>query len=133
MAETSYQHVKVETVDGALVVTLNEPQLRGDQRADALREELLAIVGNTRGQRVVVNFEKVDYVFSAAFRPFLSLRRRLQETGGCLVFCNLTRAVSEVFQVVRLISADGGSPAPFDVKPDVSAALAFLQTPPLVD
>ena len=64
-----------------------------------------------------------------SFRPFLSLRRRLQESGGRLVFCNLTPAVSEVFQVVRLISADGSSPAPFDVKPDVSAALAFLQAP----
>jgi anti-anti-sigma factor len=133
MAETSYQHVSLETVDGVLVVTLNEPQLRGDKMADALRQELLAVVGTKSGQRVVISFQKVDYVFSAAFRPFLSLRRRLQDTGGRLVFCNLTPGVSEVFQVVRLISADGTSPAPFDVKPDVSAALAFLQAPPSAD
>src|SRR5436309_15798523 len=107
MAETSYQHISLETVDGVLVVTLNEPQLRGDKMADALREELLAIVGNKSGQRIVISFQKVDYVFSAAFRPFLSLRRRLQRSGGRLLLCKLAAAVYQLFRVVRLIAADG--------------------------
>ena len=97
--------------------------------ADTLRQELLAVAGNKSEQRVAISFQKGRLRVQRGIPAFLSLRRRLQESGGRLVFCNLTRAVSEVFQVVRLISADGSSPAPFDVKPDVSAALAFLQTP----
>ena len=67
MAETSYQHISLETVDGVLVVTLNEAQLRGDKMADALREELLAIVGNKSGQRVVISFQKVCEIMVTTF------------------------------------------------------------------
>jgi len=126
MAEPTYRHIQPEIIDGILVLRLTEIQLQGDNLADALREEFLAIAGQTGGRKIVVDFTSVEYVFSTAFRPFLSLRRRIQETGGQMVFCNLAPSVVEVFRIVRLISPDGVSTAPFEVQPNVPAAVAHL-------
>src|SRR5262245_53149468 len=98
MADPIYRYIQPQIIDRVLVLRLTETQLQGDKLADALREEFLAIVGQTRGRKIVVDFSSVEYVFSTAFRPFLSLRRRLQETSGQMVFCNLSPSVVEVFR-----------------------------------
>ena len=109
-----------------MVLTITEPQLQGDPVADGLRTELLAAVERSGARHVVLDFQGVTYLSSVAFRPLLSLHRKLKELGGRLVLCGMKDRVSEVFHVTRLVSAAGTSAAPFELQPDVPAAIASL-------
>jgi anti-sigma B factor antagonist len=129
MPEKQPPHVTSQTLDGVLVIRINERQFHGDSLADAIRQEMLALIAAAGSQKIVIDLQPVDYLSSAAFRPLLSLRRKLQETGGRMVLCNLSPLVAEVFQLLRLISTSRSYPATFEVQPDVAAAVAFLNKP----
>jgi anti-anti-sigma factor len=122
MPDTLYHHVECP----ALILSITEAQLQGDLVADALREDLLSAVDRSGARSVVLDFRRVTYVSSVAFRPLLSLHRKLKQGGGRLILCGMNDRVTEVFHVTRLISTTGVSAAPFESQPDVPAAVASL-------
>ena len=127
MSDPQYHHLCCSLV----VVTLTESQLQGDTVSDALREDLLGALQRSGAAHVVIDFGPVSYLSSVAFRPLLSLHRKLKEKGGRLVLCGMSPVVAEVFQVTRLVSTSGSSSAPFEMQPDVPSAVASLyRTPP---
>lgn len=126
MSDSHKRHLESHTDRGVLVVTVKESQLRGDDLAEALRQELLALVNETEAKKVAFDLHNVTFVTSVTFRPLLSLRRRLQETGGHMVLCGLTPDVHEVFEATRLVTTSRSVVAPFEVRPDVESAIARL-------
>src|SRR5256885_14175945 len=120
MPEPTYRHLKARTEQGVLVLTLNTPELHGDQMADELREELLD--ATTGAQKVVLDFQPMGFMSSVGFRPLLSLRRKLLEAGGQLVFFNLGPAILDVLHTTRTIRTSRSSGAPVDPAPEVPAA-----------
>jgi anti-anti-sigma factor len=115
---------------GVLVLTVTRRSIEGDEVADALRQELLALVERAEVKKVVIDLSRARYVSSIAFWPLLSLRRRLQDKGGRLIICGLTGAVADVFQTTKMVSAAGTADAPFEVAADRAAAIAHLAGPP---
>jgi anti-anti-sigma factor len=110
----------------ALVVRITDSDVRGDLMADELRDELLALYLSAHAVHVVLDFQEVNYLSSAGFRPLLRLNRQVREKGGRLVLCGLSRGVEEVFAITRLISNNRLIPATFEVQPSVPAAVASL-------
>jgi anti-sigma B factor antagonist len=49
--------------------------------------------------KVVVNFDKVDFVSSAGLRVLLMTAKKLGVAGGSLRVCGLNETVSEVFEI----------------------------------
>jgi anti-anti-sigma factor len=127
MADKQLPQISSQMQDDVLVISINERQFHGDPLADQIRKEMLAAVESTGSKKIVIDFQPVHYISSAAFRPLLSLRRKLQETGGRMVLCNLSPLISEVFQLLRLVSTSRSYPATFEVQPDVGAAVALLK------
>jgi anti-anti-sigma factor len=126
MPEPQPRHLQARTEQDVLVLKIVDDHVHSDALADALREELLTAVGSGPGAKVALDFSNVEYLSSAGFRPLLSLRRRLHETGGRMVLCHLSPEVTNVFRITRLVSTSGSSTAPFEVEPDVAAAVARL-------
>jgi anti-anti-sigma factor len=122
MPDALYHHVSCS----AIVLAITEPQLQGDAPSDALREDLLGALARSGARHVVLDFQRVTYLSSVAFRPLLSLHRKLKESGGRLVLCGMAERVAEVFHVTRLVSTTGTSAAPFELQADVPAAIASL-------
>jgi anti-anti-sigma factor len=119
--------VKISTDQGILVLTITEPRVQGEEVAEILRQEMLAALERSGARQVVVDFQHALYISSAAFRPLLSLRRKLQETNGRIVLCGLSKAIGDVFYTTQMIS-DTGSVAPlFEMQKDVPSAIAHLQ------
>ena len=122
MADSPYKHVQCQ----AIVLAITETQLQGDPISEQLRAELLAALERSGARNVVLDFQRINFVSSVAFRPLLSLHRRLKEQGGRLVLCGMSERVAEVFQVTRLVSTTGTSAAPFELQRDAPAAIASL-------
>ncbi len=108
------------------MLTITEPQLQGDTLVDSLRRELRTAVSEPGTQKVVLDFRLVKSVSSEAFRPLLSLRRILGESGGRMALCNLSPVVAKTFQVTRMVSTGRSSTPQFEMEPDVAAAIAHL-------
>jgi anti-anti-sigma factor len=112
-----------------LVLTIADPEILGDEMADALRDELLAVAVQSQAQNVVLDFQNVRYLSSAGFRPLLSLHRLLRQQNGKLILACMRPEVHEIFEVTRLISTKGQTKAPFEVYSDVPGAVAGLYKP----
>jgi anti-anti-sigma factor len=125
MPQSVYQHVECPIV----VLAITETQLQGDAISDTLRADLLEAVERSGAKAVVLDFHEVTYLSSVAFRPLLSLHRKLKERGGRLVLCGMSERIAEVFHVTRLVSTAGTTAAPFVLEADVPAAVTRLCRP----
>lgn len=126
MSNPAFHHLQPRVEQGVLVLNLTDQQLHGDALAVELRQEVMAAVDQYGSTRVVVDFSGVHYLSSVAFRPLLSLRRRLQPLDGRIVLCGMSDLVAEVFQATRLISTSRSVPAPFESVADVAGAVRLL-------
>ena len=50
-------------------------------------------------QKLLVNFEKLDYISSAGLRVLLATAKKLKPGGGSLKICTLNQTVQEVFDI----------------------------------
>ncbi len=129
MLQLPQSHVKAHTESGVLVLTIMDKQMAGEELCTAIRDELLDAIQHG-ASKVIVDFHHVEYVASVAFRTLLGLRRRVHETEGRLVLCNLSPLVAEVFQETRLLINSRSSPSLFEAQPTVPAAVALLNGSP---
>jgi anti-anti-sigma factor len=128
MPEPKCRHLESRFEEGILILTVTEQKLQDEQLASALTRELSVVVDHFDARRVVVDLHSIVYISSVAFRPLLHLRRMLMERGGKLILCGLSKVVGDVFYTTRMVS-DHGSVAPFEMEPDVPAAIARLNQP----
>lgn len=111
---------------GVLVLTVTQPRIQGEEVAQLLRDEMKSAVDRAGIHRVVIDLQQARYLSSVAFWPLLSLRRQLRDAGGRMMICGLSEDVEDIFTTTRMISPDGSSDAPFEVAPDVAAAVARM-------
>ena len=125
MSEPRYRYLKTRTERGVLILTPTPSQLRGDEIAQQLTDDMLAAVEYADAKRMVVNLEHVDYLTSANFRPFLALRKKVA-AGRRVVLCSLTKTALEIFEAMKMVSSAGStsSDALFMVLPDEESAVA---------
>jgi anti-anti-sigma factor len=122
MSEQPYRHLTCPVV----VLRVTEPHVSGDTVADALRDELLTVYQHSAAVHAVVDFRQVSYISSAGIRPLLALHRSVRDRGGRLILTGLGGDVEGVLKATRLLSNAGASPATFEQRPDVPAAVAAL-------
>jgi anti-anti-sigma factor len=70
---------------------------------DAFKSSLDPYVGSCRadGDRLVLDFSKVDYISSVGLRVLMAAARQSREQGGTIVVAALQRMVHEIFEISR--------------------------------
>ncbi len=126
MTESQYRHLTARIEQDVLVVTITDTELQDEKLADALLQELLDAVTQSAMRKVVIDMQQIKYVSSVAFRPLLRLRSKLKETGGRMILCGLTPLVGDIFYTTKMLSPSGSFEAPFQMEPDVTAAVEQL-------
>jgi anti-anti-sigma factor len=126
MAEPQYRHVTGRIDQGVLVLTITETKLQDEKLADALLQELLDVVTHFAVPKVVVDMQNLQYLSSVAFRPLLRLRSKLQGIGGRMILAGLTPMVGDIFYTTKMLNPAGSFQAPFQMEPDVAAAVERL-------
>src|SRR5438067_1571510 len=128
MAEAGYLHLRSQVEQGFLVMTITSAQVEGEEVAERLRDEMLDALAASGCQHVVIDFQHTRYISSVAFRPLLSLRKKLNESGGRAILCGLSPVVGDVFYTTRMVNSSGNFTAPFEIEADVPAAISRLKT-----
>ena len=89
-------NITSKTIDAVTVVHL-EGNLDTNTSPEA--QESLNKLMDEGASKILVNFEKVDFVSSAGLRILLATAKRLSGTGGNLRITNLNETVAEVFEM----------------------------------
>jgi len=131
-------NLNYRTEHGILVVTITEAKIQGEDIADTLRREMLAILDSSGATRIVIDFQHAQYISSAAFRPLLAVHRKLQNRGGRIVLCGLSPAVGDIFYTTRMtgptgsitrMTGESGTITPlFDTAKDAEEAVSRLRS-----
>ncbi len=85
------------TVAGEVKVIRIEGKLDTQSSPDAQTQLTQLIDQGTT--KLVVNFEKLDYISSAGLRILLAAAKRLKGNSGELRICSLNEVVQEVFDI----------------------------------
>lgn len=88
--------IRSEWVDDVLVL---KPVGRVDSNNAVSAESI--IIGHVDGgaHRIVLDMVELNYVSSSGLRVLLLAAKRLRQTGGCIVLCQLHPNVHEVLEV----------------------------------
>jgi anti-anti-sigma factor len=119
----------IVTSDAVLLLTVNVAEVRGDELTAAMEHLFTAEVQRTGATKVVLDMGAVTYITSTGVRTLLTLYHHVKKAGGRVVLCRLHEMVSEVLALMRFIDPAGERPCPFEVKPDVPAAVLALLGP----
>ena len=94
-------HVSQERYGDALVLTLVGRV--DNSTTDGLKAVLDAFVASCRagGDRVVLDFSKVDYISSVGLRVLMLAGKQVREQGGSIVVAALQPVVREIFEISR--------------------------------
>ena len=82
---------------GDIKVVELEGNLDGITSPDA-QNHLDALISNGTS-KILVSFEKVNYISSAGLRVLLATAKQLRSKGGDLRLCGLNQTVREVFEI----------------------------------
>ncbi len=87
------------TVDDAGEVKIVRIEGELDTRTSPDAEAQLTQLVDTGARKVVVNFERLDYISSAGLSLLLTTAKQLRVSGGELRVCSLSGLVKEVFEM----------------------------------
>jgi anti-sigma B factor antagonist len=84
-----------------------------------LGEELFGLVEKEKKQNLILNFNTVEFLSSAALNKLIMLDKKVKAAKGKMRLCNLRPEIYEVFVITRLNQL-------FDIKPNENDALAGM-------
>lgn len=62
-------------------------------------QDHLTVLINGGSSKILINFEKINYISSAGLRVLLATAKKLRANGGDLRLCNLNQGVQDVFEI----------------------------------
>ena len=80
--------------------------------------EILALT-DCEAPKLLVSFEKVEYLASAMLGKLITVQRRVQRNNGKLAFCSIPPDTYEIFRISRLDHY-------FTIYPDPETAVAAM-------
>jgi anti-anti-sigma factor len=89
MSDFESPHVRAETVDEAIVLTLLAPEIRTPITAASVGRDLGAMVDRIGPQRYVLNLKRTKYLSSTSFAMLLNFAKKVTAMGGTLRLCEL--------------------------------------------
>jgi anti-sigma B factor antagonist len=120
MATQPKRLLEVQTIDNVAVVSITQGRVLDDQIITKFGDELKMLVEQSGHHRILINFQKVEYLSSAALGKLIPLRKLIEGVQGKLALSNIDDSILEAFKITRFDRI-------FNIFPDEQEALQFLQ------
>jgi anti-sigma B factor antagonist len=89
--------------DAPLVIGDVDPEGTGDlDRIKAFGDQVVSAVSPHKGLALLLNFENVSYLSSAALTELIRIRETVRKNGGALRLCGLSQDIYKVFEITKL-------------------------------
>jgi len=100
--ETRSERLFLEPRGDVTIVSFMDKKILDEANIQEIGDELVQLV--TKGHRIklLLNFENVEYLSSAALGKLISLHKRVREQNGELKLCSIRPEIYEVFKITKL-------------------------------
>lgn len=91
-----------QNISGVTIVRFREKRIVDAGNIEALGAEMLALVKVQHLKNILLNFEGVEFLSSAAFNKLIELNNETKNVGGILRVTGLRAEILEAIKVLRL-------------------------------
>jgi anti-sigma B factor antagonist len=92
----------VEAVGDVTVVGFVDKRILDEQNIQIIADQLFGIVDDQQCRKLLLNFENVEYMSSAALGKLITLHKKLTTVKGKLALCGISPQIVEVFAITKL-------------------------------
>lgn len=110
-------HLKVSKSDGVTVVEFADRKILDELSISEIRDELTKLASEPETSKLLLSFQNVEHLSSAALGVLITLNKQVAERKGRLKLSDITPQIYEVFKITRLNKL-------FDIHDTVEKALA---------
>ena len=116
---TPGNRLKVEQVGDVAVVNFLDKRILDEPTIQVIADQLFSLVDDAKKHKMVLNFNNVEYMSSAALGKLINLHKKLTGVKGRMALCNVIPQIYEVFTITRLDKI-------FKIYPDEDTAIKAL-------
>lgn len=109
--------LRITIADGVSQVRFVDRNILDEANIQQIGEEILGIVEGAAKPRVVISFENVDHLSSAALGALITINNRVKAKSGRLALAQIDPQIHEVFVITKLNRL-------FDIHESVDDAMA---------
>ena len=92
----------VEPYGDVSVVQFMEKKILDELSIKEIGDELFELVDTHHKTRLLLNFEQVEYLSSAALGKLITLNKKVRAANGELRLCKIHPDIAEVFRITKL-------------------------------
>ena len=92
----------VEKSGDITVVYFQDAGILDEKNINKIAEDLFELSDSSAKPKMVLNFEKVEYLSSAVLGKLVALQKRVTGSKGTLHLCCIRESIQQVFKVTRL-------------------------------
>ncbi len=100
--EQPSSHLIIKRAEGVSVVEFADRKILEELSIQEIGEELDRLVESEPGIKLLLNFQNVDHLSSAALGMLITLNKKIKERSGALKLSDINRQIFEVFKITRL-------------------------------
>jgi len=113
----SHKRIDVAKVGDVTVVKFVDKKILDEAGIQELGAELFSLIERDNRRSIVLNFDNVDFLSSAALGKLITLDRKVKAHQGRLKLSNIRPEILEVFQITKLHKI-------FDIRGEEAEAVA---------
>jgi len=111
----------LQPIGPVMVVEFRQPSLMDQILIERTGRHLTALIDEQDRRRIILDFERVQYLSSQAIGVLLTMKRKLDALGnGRLVLCGIGPRLADLLKITKLDRV-------LTIKPTQKEALAMLQ------
>ncbi|MEZ6060666.1 MAG: STAS domain-containing protein [Planctomycetaceae bacterium] len=98
----SDRRIDIEEIDGVTVARFLEKKILDEANIDLIGQELFGLVDQDGRTKIVLDFDLVEYLSSAALGKLITMHKKVATAGGKLALCNIQKDILDVFKITQL-------------------------------
>ena len=99
---TERRRMVVAKIGELATVRFTDKKIVDSANIEEMGTEMFSIVEKDHMKHVLLNFDGVEFMSSAALNKLILMDKKVKSVGGVLRLCNLKPEIMEVFTITRL-------------------------------
>lgn len=99
---TNRRRLAISDVGDIAVVRFVDRKIVDSANIEEMGDEMYTLVDDDNRRKILLNFENVEFLSSAALNKLILMDKKVKQAGGKLKLCHMRAEIKEVFSLTRL-------------------------------
>lgn len=98
----SDRRLDIEEIGSVTVARFLEKKILDEANIEMIGQELFGLVDQDGRKQIILDFDLVEYLSSAALGKLITMHKKVSAAGGKLTLCNIQKDILDVFKITQL-------------------------------